>query len=203
MVFQTIRRLAMNGRAKKFGLALTAAALLVAGCGSPPNERAIGAGGGDDPVQSSPDRPDPQDIGTIPPTDECPWAEVSEDDEGGDDAVTHPRCPANDDYSGKPRLVEPRPGMVDLRPVPWAAVEGSPEDTVLRISYWSGVEPCNVLDHVEVEETADTVTVTVFEGHEPGSEDVACIEIAELKVTVVTLESPLGDRTVIDGAEKA
>ena len=97
-----------------------------------------------------------------------------------------------------PSLVEPEPGQVDVRRIGWESYEA--DGSQLLISYWSGVEPCSVLDHVDVRETRKKVTVTLFEGRSPTDEDVACIEIALLKGTIVELEEPLGDRKVVDGA---
>ena len=37
----------------------------------------------------------------------------------------------------------------------------------VTIDFWSGVEPCYVLDHVDVGYATDEVTITLFEGTEP------------------------------------
>jgi hypothetical protein len=100
---------------------------------------------------------------------------------------------------GSPSITEPQPGQADVRPIPWDRYKA--QGKTLRIKWWSGVEPCNVLDHVDVEETPEKVTVTLYEGHTESDEDVACIEIAVLKTTIVELSTPLGDRKVVDGAE--
>jgi hypothetical protein len=179
---------------------LLAAALVFAGCGDPSQE-AGATGIGDEPVSSTPDRPSPDDLPTIPPTDQCPpGAEVSEG-EGGD-ALHHERCPATD-YDKKYELVEPRPGMVDVNPVQWAGVKTSDDGRTLTVRYWSGVEPCSVLDHVDVDYEDDAVVVTLYEGREPTAGDVACIEMAVLKAVRVVLDSPVGGRTIEDGAKRA
>jgi len=56
-----------------------------------------------------------------------------------------------------------------------------------ELRWWSGVAPCNALDSVQVEkdETAKTIKLTVIEGS--GQGDQACIDIAQLKATVVDL----------------
>lgn len=100
----------------------------------------------------------------------------------------------------QPELVTPRPGMADVRPRPFEDVRVLGDGATLRVTYWSGVEPCYVLDHVEVEETDERVTVTLHEGHDPAQADTACIEIAVQKTVDVRLERPLGDREVVDGA---
>ena len=66
--------------------------------------------------------------------------------------------------------------------------------------FWGGVEPCFVLDRVEVEETADTVTVTLRAGSDPARPGVACIEIALWMSVEVRLAAPLGGRVIRDGA---
>jgi hypothetical protein len=98
-------------------------------------------------------------------------------------------------------LVEPTPGMADVRPVGWdeAAVDGA----AVEVFWWSGVAPCTVLDRVEVEEDDETVTITLFEGRDASQGDVACIEIAQRKRTVVELSEPVGQRRLVDGADKA
>lgn len=97
--------------------------------------------------------------------------------------------------------VRPRPGMADLRPVAWEKARQTPSGRALRVTYWSGVEPCNVLDHVDVEYSASKITVTLYEGHDPDEADVACIEIALLKAVVVRLEEPVDGRKIVDGAK--
>lgn len=72
------------------------------------------------------------------------------------------------------------------------------DDDTLRIHYTTGVEPCYVLDHVDVVESEESVTVTLFEGS--GEGDVACIEIARFVYTDVDLSAPLADRSVVDGS---
>ncbi|MDP9068231.1 MAG: hypothetical protein M3N53_07795 [Actinomycetota bacterium] len=110
-----------------------------------------------------------------------------------------PGSSVHDLADGRER-VTPRPGMANLRKVPWESFlpKGA---TGLDLKYWSGVEPCNVLDHVEVEEDQKRVVVTLFEGSDPQAKDVACIELAVLKVVRVELDRPLGGRKIFDGAK--
>lgn len=96
-----------------------------------------------------------------------------------------------------PTLVEPRDGLVEVRPRPFEEVEILTSRR-LRVHFWSGVEECYGLDRVEVEETPDAVTITLHEGREPAAE--VCIEIAVRKAVDVTLDGPLGDRQIKDGA---
>jgi hypothetical protein len=99
-----------------------------------------------------------------------------------------------------PRVVEPRPGMADVHPIPWQRVSAAADDTTLKVHFTSGVEPCYVLDSVDVKYQAKKVIVTLQEGHEPQDEDTACIDLAEFKVTEVALDEPLDGRKVVDGA---
>ena len=95
------------------------------------------------------------------------------------------------------QAVEPREGLVDVVPHIWDKVEPIDERT-LRVEFYGGVEECEGLDRVEVEETEDDVTITLYTGRVPEAE--VCIEIAVLKSTEVGLGAPLGDREIVDGA---
>ena len=93
--------------------------------------------------------------------------------------------------------VEPRQGLVDVVPHIWDKAEPLDSRTI-RVEFYGGVEECEGLDHVEVEETKDTVTITLYTGRVPAAE--VCIEIALLKATTVELDSPLAGREIVDGA---
>jgi hypothetical protein len=88
---------------------------------------------------------------------------------------------------GQPTLVLPKPGQLDVHDVAieqlTAKVAG--RHVVVNAQWWSGVEPCNVLDSVAVERAGQTITISVREG----SSDRAamCIQIAMLKVTAIDL----------------
>jgi hypothetical protein len=87
------------------------------------------------------------------------------------------------------QMVVPKPGQLDVHPIAAqtlsATVAG--RHVTLTIDYTSGVEPCNVLDSIVVAVAADakSFAITLREGH--GPQDVACIEIAQMKRTVVDL----------------
>ncbi|SHG99377.1 hypothetical protein [Streptoalloteichus hindustanus] len=102
--------------------------------------------------------------------------------------------------SGAPRTVSPRPGQANVHPIQWHQVEPVDGGSALRVSFWSGIEPCHVLDHVDVRQGPAEVVVTVHQGHDPARADTACVEIAELRAAVVRLDAPLGARRVVDGA---
>lgn len=71
----------------------------------------------------------------------------------------------------------------------------------LVVSFWDGIEPCSVLGRVDLVETADKVTITLWTGTGPGAGNLACPAIAQQKETVVRLAAPLGNRTIVDGAK--
>jgi hypothetical protein len=127
-------------------------------------------------------------------TDDDPTSDVS------DPGDTEPSDPGDGDGTGP---VTPTPGLLDPRPtaIDSVSVVAGDGDKV-EVSYYNGVRDCYGLDRVEVEETDTTVTIGVFTGSLPPGDQV-CIEIAELQVTVVTLEAPLGDREVVDASTGA
>jgi hypothetical protein len=102
-----------------------------------------------------------------------------------------------------PRQVEPRSGMVNVEPVAWERVAVGEAGRTLQVIWQSGPEPCFVLDHVEVVQAPQTVTVTLFEGRDPEWPARApCPAILVEKSTTVRLDTPLGDREVVDGSLK-
>ncbi|MEU8277333.1 hypothetical protein ACFYOK_29955 [Microbispora bryophytorum] len=103
--------------------------------------------------------------------------------------------------SGTPSPVTPAGPTLNPHTVPWESATPADDGRSLDVVWWSGVEPCNVLDHVEVTETAREVTVTLYEGQDRRSPDAVCIAIAVLKTTKVHLKAPLGGRKVVDGAK--
>jgi hypothetical protein len=124
---------------------------------------------------------------------------------GPDASVSYTPCPGDGDpkitnpYDGAQK-VEPTPGMSGVSPRIFDKVVVGDDDRTLTVFFWSGVEPCYVLDHVDVDEGPGAITVTLFEGHDASAGDVACIEIAVLKMVVVQLDEPVGDRRIVDGA---
>jgi hypothetical protein len=72
----------------------------------------------------------------------------------------------------------------------------------LVLGYFVGLPGCYAqLDHVDLVETAAKVTVTLVLGPDPQvPADTACPDIAMGKSAQVTLTSPLGGRTVVDGS---
>jgi hypothetical protein len=141
--------------------------------------------------------PDPQDGAASGPPPFAGGCDDTVDDpvvlDPGDGSVVH-------DVDDGAQVVQPRPGMAGVRPHIFDHVVANDDGTSLTVYFWSGVEPCYVLDHVDVREGPTEITVTLFEGHDASAGDVACIDIALLKRVVVHLDAPVGDRRILDGA---
>lgn len=85
------------------------------------------------------------------------------------------------------KVVVPKPGQLDVHDVSadslTARVDGS--TIVVTATWFSGVEPCSILDQIVVTKGQGSFAITLREGH--GPEDVACIAIAELHKTDVAI----------------
>jgi hypothetical protein len=131
---------------------------------------------------SAPSQPPPDSPVTAPPSEE----------------------PSIDPGVGGAKPVVPRPGQRDVRQVPidafTARADGS---TVIVDPVWtSGVEPCTVLDHVEVTKGDGTLTIGLFEGS--GPEDVVCVAIAEQHTTRIDVpDVATGTWKIVDAAGNA
>jgi hypothetical protein len=90
--------------------------------------------------------------------------------------------------------------MSGVTPIAFSSATVRPDDRTIDVRFWSGVEPCSVLDHVDVAYGSDTVTITLFQGSDPTAGMVACPDIAMLKQVTVTLDQDLGGRRIVDGA---
>jgi hypothetical protein len=99
--------------------------------------------------------------------------------------------------SPRPKIVQPRAGLLDVRPQPWDAVTPENERTLL-VAFYSGVHECYGVDRVDVDYAAQDLTVTLFIGRVGGNR--VCIEIAQYQAVRVRLDEPLDDRKIIDGA---
>jgi hypothetical protein len=97
-------------------------------------------------------------------------------------------------------VVVPKPGQLDVQAIPAETLSATVAGrrVTLAIDYTSGVEPCYVLDSIVVAVgDGGTFAITLRQGH--GPEDVACIEIAEAKRTIVELgELAPGTYTISD-----
>jgi hypothetical protein len=126
-------------------------------------------------------------------TDDDPTSDVPGP---GDPGATEPPA-GTDPVTPTPGLLDPRPTAIDS-----VAVVAGGDGDKLEVAFYNGIRECYGLDRVEVEETDGSVTIGVFTGSVPPGDQV-CIEIAELQVTVVTLDAPLGDREVVDASTGA
>jgi hypothetical protein len=104
------------------------------------------------------------------------------------------------DVPGGPQIVEPTPGMADVFARGFDSATVGDDDRTVTVDFVSGIEPCSVLDHVDVAYGANAVTITLFEGHDASAGDVACIEIGVFKRVIVMLDQPLAGRDLVDGA---
>ena len=99
------------------------------------------------------------------------------------------------------RVVTPTGTAVNPQPISEAEVI-SIEGNVIALGIYMGVEPCSVIDRVEIDETADAVDIQIFSG--TGDPAAICIAIAEARAVVVLLDAPLGDRALtLSGAPLA
>lgn len=67
----------------------------------------------------------------------------------------------------------------------------------MDLLFWSGVEECYGVDHIDIDYRDKLVEITLYEGREPTAE--TCIELAVRKIVRVELDERVGNRTVIDG----
>jgi len=188
-------------------IAAVLVAVLLAACGNPDNSTEAGGGSGDSGTSvpgntpSDPDSPTSDDA--YRRDKDCPEISAGQGDDA-DGPVLQKPCPDPKPPGGaKFEVVEPYDGPVDqAQPIAWerSRARGSDDRTFLLV-YWSGVEPCYVLDRVEVTEKAGKVVATIFEGAAGDQQNVACIEIAVQKAVVITLDEPLGERKLVDGAD--
>ena len=82
----------------------------------------------------------------------------------------------------------PGVGLTSVHPVGATKLETTinGRDLSVRVDWFSGVEPCNVLAGVDVARDGSTFKLTVSEGS-AAAPDTACIDIAMYKATIVDL----------------
>ncbi len=126
----------------------------------------------------------PTDLGNSAEPDEPSVGEPAPQDPSPGDGALH---------------VEPVPGIVDSRPHAIDRISVAADGHSVTIYWWGGVDSCYGLDEVRVDRDADgPPTITVLEGTLPDLGDVACIDIALLKATTITLDEPL----YLDGSQR-
>jgi hypothetical protein len=88
---------------------------------------------------------------------------------------------------GGAKLVVPKAGQGNPRPVAPIKLEASVDGrhVLIKVSWYSGIEPCSVLDSVKVDRTAGEIAISPMEGI--GDPTAVCIDIAQLKATIVDL----------------
>jgi hypothetical protein len=123
--------------------------------------------------------------------------------QGPDATVSYEPCqpPSTEPLRPTAQTVVPRSGMTGVRPIGFDSATVGPDDRTVAIGFWSGIEPCAVLDHVALAYGSDSVTVTLFEGSDPSAGMVACPDIAMLKQVTVSLDQDLAGRAIVDGAK--
>jgi hypothetical protein len=121
---------------------------------------------------------------------------------GGSEPVTSVPDRDADPTNPTPTPVTPQPGQAGVFARGWDDVHVADDNRTLTIDFVGGIEPCSVLDHVDVDYADDAVTITLYEGHAPDAGNVACIEIGVFKSVTIELDEPLAGRAVKDGAPK-
>jgi hypothetical protein len=112
---------------------------------------------------------------------------------GPDATVSYTPCPGDEPPTEpQPQVVAPTPGMADVYARRFDTATVGDDDRTVRIDFVSGIEPCYVLDHVDVTYASAAVTITLYEGHQSTNEDVACIDIGVFKRVIArsTSRSP-------------
>ncbi|HEY8239515.1 MAG TPA: hypothetical protein VIF63_08775 [Candidatus Limnocylindrales bacterium] len=109
---------------------------------------------------------------------------------GGGIVIPIPGDPNQNPLFGDANYLTPAPNLQNPRAMNVQLVRAIVVDdgtVTADLRWWSGVVPCNQLDHVDIvrDDAAHTIHLTVFEGSGPG--DVMCIELAELHATSVDL----------------
>lgn len=88
---------------------------------------------------------------------------------------------------GEPTIVIPNPPTQNVHDVAVTNIAAGLDGRRLfvRLAWWSGVEPCNVLDSIAMDSDGTNIRLAVREGAK--DLNAACIEIAQFKATIVDL----------------
>lgn len=97
------------------------------------------------------------------------------------------------------KLVTPEPGMDNVHSVAWSYAELVSKRTV-RVYYYSGIEPCTVLDHTSVSYSAEKISISLFAGSDPSAGQVMCAALARATAVDVTLTQDPAGRTFVDAS---
>ncbi|MEV0309156.1 hypothetical protein [Nonomuraea fuscirosea] len=131
--------------------------------------------------------------GTTPPVERASSSTPEKPPVVSEPVTTSPTKP--------PEAVKPTGDALNVHKVRWTKAKPVSKGRKVQLTWWSGVEPCTVLDRVKVKETSKRVTVTLYEGTGRKAKNVSCIMIAIEKTTTVTLKKALGKRKLVDGAK--
>jgi hypothetical protein len=104
---------------------------------------------------------------------------------------------------GEPTIVTPAANVHDLHDVNATKVEAAVDGraVAVRVSWWSGVEPCTALAGIDVTSDRNLITLTVKEGS-AAEADVFCTEQAIYKAAVIDLgELEPGSWTIVATGE--
>lgn len=104
---------------------------------------------------------------------------------------------SGDQGQGQAMIVLPKPGQLKPHPVGVTLLEAAVDGrrVTVKVSWYSGVEPCYVLDSVRVDVGGNEFVLTVIEG--TSDPNAVCIEIAMYKATIVDLgELEPGEYTI-------
>lgn len=145
--------------------------------------------GGSPDRSAGPTAPGSEQPSTQPPVDSPAGGGGGSDGSAGSGVGISPPVGVDpvDPGAGQARLVVPKPGQRDPRPVAPIKLEISIDGrhVLVKVSWYSGVEPCSVLDSVKLEQSGSDIAITPLEGI--GDPNAICIEIAVLKATIVDL----------------
>ncbi len=93
-------------------------------------------------------------------------------------------------------VVTPRPGMLDVEPVRWWYDYGRDDEHDMLVTFASQGPPCEVLDRVEVDETAIPAIITLHQGRDPDADpDAPCdgpTQVVGVEVPLTRDDGPAG-----------
>lgn len=173
----------------RFGALLMAGTLLFAACGE--DSEPVTAGG----APTSEDASGVSDQ-ELPPDPDADATGGDEPDSLPPDQLTEPGDSEPPVVSGAYQPTEPRIDLLDPRPAVIDQVVTSDDPAVLLVQYQNASEPCSGAN-ATVEETADTVTVSLQTGLHPNAAAMSCIAQVLGYELAVALSEPLGDRQIV------
>jgi hypothetical protein len=174
--------------------ALFAASTALSGCGLASS--IPGGGGRDVPVAVGPASPV-----TVPGTGSDPGTGAGGNAGGGAPSTDGPGASPGDGTGqggnvmppggvpDNPTIVTVHPGQADPRDVSvvqLTSLVAISHHVIVRVRWWGGIEPCEILDSVVVTRDGTSFTIAARVGSAPGGQ-VGCIDIARDTATLVDL----------------